>query len=366
MSDQSGQKRFPCPGCSAEMQFDPASGQLKCPFCGQTAPAPSADAPIPPHPLDAALAAAPQAALSSQALQVTCQGCGSAVVFEPPEVAGTCPFCGSPIVAQPQAADPLTAPDAVLVFKLPKAEAQQSVSKWLASRWFAPNALKDMAHPDRGISGVYLPFWSYSTDTHSAYRGERGEHYYVTEEYDEQDSQGNTVHRTRQVQHTNWYPVSGEVARRFEDELISGTHAVAESHLNALEPWDLAALRPYDPAYLAGFKAQRYQLDLAGGFDEAKQVMAQRIEQDVASDIGGDEQRVEDVRTEYANSTFRHLLLPVWVGAYRFGDKVYQLAVNARTGAVHGDRPYSTAKIAVLVLLILVVVLLAALVLGRH
>ena len=94
--------------------------------------------------------------------------------------------------------------------------------------------------------------------------------------------------------------------------------------------------------------------------------MAQRIEQDVASDIGGDEQRVEDVRTEYANSTFRHLLLPVWVGAYRFGDKVYQLAVNARTGAVHGDRPYSTAKIAVLVLLILVVVLLAALVLCRH
>jgi hypothetical protein len=54
------------------MQFDPASGQLKCPFCGHTAPAPGADAPIPPHPLDAALAAAPQAAaLSPQALQVT-------------------------------------------------------------------------------------------------------------------------------------------------------------------------------------------------------------------------------------------------------------------------------------------------------
>jgi len=337
------------------MQFDPASGQLKCPFCGQTAPAPVAEAPIPPHPLDAALAAAPQAALSAQALQVTCQGCGSAVVFEPPEVAGTCPFCGSPIVAQPQAADPLIAPDAVLVFKLPKAAAQQSVTKWLASRWFAPSALKSMAHPDRGISGVYLPFWSYNTDTHSAYRGERGEHYYVTEEYDEQDSQGNTVHRTRQVQHTNWYPASGEVA-----------HAVAGSHLNALEPWDLAELRPYEPAYLAGFKAQRYQLDLGGGFDQAKHVMARRIEQDVASDIGGDEQRIEEVSTEYANSTFRHLLLPVWVGAYRFGDKVYQLAVNARTGAVHGDRPYSVAKIAALVLVVLAFVLLVVLLSGKH
>jgi ribosomal protein S27E len=348
------------------MQFDPASEQLKCPFCGQTAPAPFSAGPVAPHPLEAALAAAPQAALSSQALQVTCQGCGSAVVFEPPEVAGVCPFCGSPIVAEPKTADPLIAPDAVLVFKLAKTAAQESVTKWLASRWFAPNALKRMAHPEHGISGVYLPFWSYSTDTRTAYRGERGEYYYVTEDYEDTDGQGHTVHRTRQVRHTRWYPASGEVARRFEDELISATRAVVESHLNALQPWDLSALRPYDPAYLAGFKAQRYQLDLAGGFDAAKQVMAVRIEQDAAADIGGDEQRVEEVKTEYANSTFRHLLLPVWVGAYRFGGKVYQLAVNARAGSVHGDRPWSVWKIGALVLAVLALLLLAALLLGQH
>jgi hypothetical protein len=288
------------------------------------------------------------------------------VVFEPPEVAGVCPFCGSPIVAQPQAADPLIAPDAVLVFKLPKAAAQASVTKWLASRWFAPNALQRMAHPEHGIGGVYLPFWSYSTDTRSVYRGERGEYYYVAEEYDDTDDQGHTVTRTRQVRHTRWYPASGEVARRFEDTLISGTHAVAASHLTALQPWDLGALRPYDPAYLAGFKAQRYQLDLAGGFDAAKQVMAPRIEEDAASDIGGDEQRVEEVKTEYANSTFRHLLLPVWVGAYQFGGKVYQLAVNARTGSVHGDRPWSVVKIGALVLVLLALILLAVLLFGRH
>ncbi len=366
MPNQPLEKRFPCPGCSAEMQFDPASEQLKCAFCGQTAPAPSSEAPVAPHPLEAALAAAPQAALGSQALQVSCQGCGSAVVFEPPEVAGVCSFCGSPIVAQPRAADPLIAPDAVLVFKLPKAEAQASVSRWLASRWFAPNALKRMAHPEQGICGVYLPFWSYSTDTHSAYRGERGEYYYVTEEYDDTDEQGHSVRRTRQVRHTRWYPASGEVARRFEDILISGTRAVAESHLNALQPWDLGALRPYDPAYLAGFKAQRYQLDLGAGFEEAKQAMGRRIEQDAAADIGGDEQRVEEVRTEYANGAFRHLLLPVWLGAYRFGGKAYQLAVNARTGSVHGDRPYSLWKIGALVLAVLALVLLAVLLARRH
>ena len=242
------EKRFPCPGCSGEMQFDPASEQLKCPFCGQAAPAPTSEGPIPPHPLDAALAAPPHTS-SPLALQVSCQGCGSAVVFEPPEVAGVCPFCGSPIVAQPQAADPLIAPDAVLVFKLPKAAAQASVTKWLASRWFAPNALQRMAHPEHGIGGVYLPFWSYSTDTRSVYRGERGEYYYVAEEYDDTDDQGHTVTRTRQVRHTRWYPASGEVARRFEDtsarSALTIPHtwpASRRSAINSISP--AASMRP--------------------------------------------------------------------------------------------------------------------------
>ena len=73
-------------------------------------------------------------------------------------------------------------------------------------------------------------------------------------------------------------------------------------------------------------------------------------------DIGGDEQRIDDVETQYANVMFRHLLLPVWIGAYRFQNKVYQVAVNARTGEVQGERPYSTAKIALLVAAILAII----------
>jgi hypothetical protein len=57
------------------------------------------------------------------------------------------------------------------------------------------------------------------------------------------------------------------------------------------------------------------------------------------------------------------LLLPVWIGAYRFQSKVYQVAVNARTGEVQGERPYSAGKIAllvaVIVLVILIIILLA-------
>lgn len=339
------------------MQFDPATGAMKCPFCGQTQVLPPEQAAqVRPHPLDEYLAKSGSELrpLTAQALEVTCAGCGSVVAFEPPEVAGSCPFCGTGLVAQPKAADPLIAPDGVLPARVPKDRALQEVRQWLRTRWFAPGALKRVARQE-GIGGVYLPFWDYDADTVSRYQGERGDHYWVTETYQDSDGQGGTVTRTRQVQHTAWRPAWGEVSRQFANVLIAASRSVAESKLDALEPWGLEALCPYDPAYLAGFKAQRYQVELPEGFEKAKTVMRRTIEQDVRRDIGGDEQRISGIETRYSSAMFRQLLLPVWIGAYRFQNKVYQVAVNARTGEVQGERPFSAGKIALLVLAVLVI-----------
>lgn len=338
------------------MEFDPASGQMKCRSCGHAEAITSAQAVMAArHPFAEAISQ--QAPISQQAIQVSCEGCGSVVVFEPPEVAGTCPFCGGAIVAEPKTADPLIAPDGVLPVKVTKGAAQTEVQRWLATRWFAPNALKRIAQPE-GISGVYLPFWSYASDTSTRYSGERGEHYYETETYTTTDNNGNTVQQSRQVQRTRWYPASGQVSQSFTDLLIPATRAVNQRRLTGLEPWNLHAMVPYEPAYLAGLKAQRYQIELADGFETAKQVMDSRIRETVRRDIGGDEQQIESVQTEYAAVTFLHLLLPVWMGAYRFQAKVYQVLVNAQTGEVQGERPYSSAKIALLVAAILLAAVL--------
>jgi ribosomal protein S27E len=334
------------------MAFDPVQGLLKCGHCGHTEAVPAAAvSAIRSHPLVEFLALAGDAhlrPLTGQALQVQCTACGSVVAFEPPDVAGSCPFCGANIVNQPKAADPLVAPDAQLPFKVPKEQAQAQVRTWLQTRWFAPSALKRLARQE-GIAGLYLPFWAYDADTVSRYSGARGEHYYVTETYETTDNQGRSVTETRQVQQTAWYPASGQVARAFQDVLIAASRSVPEKELNALAPWDLESLSPYEPSYLAGFKAQRYQVELPDGFVEAKSAMANVIDRDVRADIGGDEQRVDAVDTAYFNAVFRHLLLPVWLGAYQFRNKPYQVVVNARTGEVQGERPYSAWKIAFLV-----------------
>lgn len=342
------------------MEFDPRTGGLKCPYCGKTeALAPDAARSVSENNLEDYLHAGPErlATLSASAVQITCDSCGATTTFEPTEVAGFCAFCGAKVVAQPVAADPLIAPEAVLPFGVPKKDAVGHIKQWLSSRWFAPNALKSMAQHD-SIQGVYLPFWTYDARTRSRYSGQRGEHYYVTETYTETDDEGRTVQRERQVQHTRWWPVQGVVGRDFDDVTIPATTSVNRPRLSALEPWDFPALVPYAPAYLSGFKAQRYQVELGQGFDEAKSLMAGTIESDVRSDIGGDEQLVNHVDTDYFDLTFKHILLPVWIAAYRYQGKVFQVVVNARTGEVQGERPYSVWKIAGLVLAILAAIVL--------
>ena len=350
-------QRYPCSGCGADLVFDPQAGAMKCPYCGnvEAVPAPpGGDNTVEERDYEAYLRPSAErlARLTPAALQVPCSGCGAVVTFEPPDVAGLCPFCGAKIVAQPQAADPLVAPEGVLPFKVPQKQATAAISQWVRTRWFAPNALKHQARQG-ALSGVYLPFWTYDAQTHSRYTGQRGEHYYETEHYT--DSQGRR--QTRQVRKTRWYPASGHVSRHFNDILIAGTESLPPKRLDALEPWDLQDLVPYEPAYLSGYKAQRYQVELPRGFEMAKTVMATVIENDVRRDIGGDEQRVHSIHTRYEYITFKHLLLPVWISAYRFRNKVYQVMVNARTAEVQGDRPYSVWKITGAILAALIVLL---------
>lgn len=360
------QQRFPCSACGADLVFDPKENCLVCPYCGHKEAIPTTDALVEERLLDDFLRPGGErlAKVAENAIEVSCTRCGATVTFTPPEVAGDCPFCGSTIVAQPKAADPMVAPEAVLPFSVTQQQANAAIKRWLSSRWFAPNALKKLAYQE-SISGVYIPFWTYDANTRSYYTGERGEHYYVTEQYTDTDAQGNTVTKTRQVQHTRWYSASGEVARSFDDILIPATKSVSRPRLAQLEPWDLHQLNPYDPAFLSGFKAQRYQVEMVEGFEEAKGIMAPVIEGDVRRDIGGDVQRVHSINTSYFDKTFKHILLPVYIGAYRFNQKIYQVMINARTGEVQGDRPYSVWKIALLIIFILIVVALVAYLKGR-
>ena len=358
---------FPCPSCGADLVFEPGEGSLSCPYCGHKQAIPQSTTQVDELPFERYLEIRPEqmSGLAANALEVQCQSCGAKTIFTPPEVAGRCQFCGVQIVVQPKLADPILKPAGLLPFRITQRQASSGLKEWLSSRWFAPNDLKRFAQAE-AINGVYLPFWTYDTCTKTDYTGQRGEHYWETETYYERDAQGNQVQRTRQVMRTAWYDASGTVLGAYDDILIPATRSLPTDRLAALEPWDLAELRSYDPAFLSGFRAQRYQIDLVEGFEEMKRVVAPVIERDVRSDIGGDEQRIDSVSTSYYEITFKHLLLPVYAGAYRYKGDIYQILVNGRTGEIQGERPYSFWKIVILGLLVGIVVTILVLVFSNR
>lgn len=341
-------RRFPCPKCGADLAFAPDVAQLQCGYCGWEDTTPPANpGKVQERAYDRYFQtqATQLVTLSNTSLSVDCDNCGANITFEPPKTAGQCPFCAAAIVAQGHSPDPVLAPEGLVPFAVGRRDAQNHIKKWLSKLWFAPNALKKLAQPEK-IQGVYLPFWTYDAQTKSRYRGEHATYYYTTETYTDTDSDGKSVQKTREVRHTRWRSAQGNVSRFFDDVLIPGTTLVERRRLDALQPWGFPdSVKAYDASYLAGFEAQRAQVTLEQGFEQAQGVMAERIREDVRRDIGGDEQRIHSVSTDYSQVTFKHLLLPVWMASYRYKNKSYQVLVNALTGQVQGDHPYSVWKV---------------------
>ncbi|MEO0380737.1 MAG: primosomal protein N' (replication factor Y) - superfamily II helicase, partial [Pseudomonadota bacterium] len=186
---------------------------------------------------------------------------------------------------------------------------------------------------------------TFDADTRSAYTGERGTVYYETQTV-MRDGKRTQV----QVAKVRWRRTRGKVARFFDDVLVLASTSLPKRFTDALQPWDLSALQPYAPEFLAGFRAEGYSVELEQGFVEARQHMDQIIARDVRFDIGGDRQRIHAVDTKLGAVTFKHVLLPVWLAAYKYRGETYRFVVNGRTGRVQGERPYSTGKILLAVL----------------
>ena len=227
---------FPCPSCGADLLYEPKDGFLTCPYCGHKEAVAQSTAQVEERPFEQYLRLRPEqmGQLAANALEVQCQSCGAKSLFVPPEVAGRCEFCGVQIVTQPKSADPIVAPEGVLPFSISQNQAGTGLREWLSSRWFAPNGLKHFAQPE-AIHGIYIPFWTYDTNTTTQYVGQRGDYYYTTETYYERDSQGREVQRTRQVRHTRWSFASGTVSRPFDDVLVAATTSFSSKRLHALQ-----------------------------------------------------------------------------------------------------------------------------------
>lgn len=334
---------FPCSHCGAELEYKPGTRHLNCPYCNGENEIPEIDAAVEELDFGRMMAELEESAELQDQVVVHCSSCGADCEMAPNTTAQSCPFCGSNIVATGRSQKHIK-PKSLLPFKIDRKGAADRFRAWISSRWFAPSNLKkhasiegDTAYSSAtGLAGLYLPHWTFDAKATTTYAGQRGDDYTVTT--------GSGKNRRTETR-TRWRWVSGTVHNTFDDTLVPASTSLPRQKLDALADWDLKELVPYQDAYLSGYRAESYTIDLPKGFELGRAIMIDHIEATIRADIGGDHQRITTMNPKFRDITFKHILLPLWISAYRYNGKLFRFFVNARTGSVSGERPYSPWKI---------------------
>ena len=356
VSGEFSQTHFPCEQCGADLTYSPDSQDLACEYCGFQNSIPVDYQPIVEYDFQTALQELDRLTHSDKNKTISviqCPSCAAQFSLED-QFSGDCPFCGTPVVTSTDHAR-FIQPESLLPFSFTEQQAVAVFDEWIGSLWFAPSKLKKISKNTEQLTGVYLPYWTYDSNTQNAYHGQRGTVYYERQVY-YAVVDGRRVRQERAIPKVRWRPVSGHVSLHFDDILIGASKTLPRKILDHLGPWDLHNLVPYSEAYLSGFHSELYQVTVDQGFLQAKNIMNNHIENAVRRDIGGDQQRISHVNTQHFDTTFKHLLLPVWSEAFSYRGKTYRYVVNGRNGKIHGERPYSFVKIMFAVIFFMIIV----------
>lgn len=267
-----------------------------------------------------------------------CQGCGASMSYDAQAQSLKCPFCGSTDMRQQADAKTLS-PSRVIPFRLGHDEAVATMRLWLGRGFWRPGDLASRAVVAE-IMPVYVPYWVFRAKTHT----------FWTADTDQVPAGASG----------DWRPMSGEHRGEYAGLLVGASGALSAGETAAISPFDLAEGKPPDEVDLDRVTVERFSL----GRKYARPIARQSIEQSELEEVdrlyvpGRSRNGHVNVRVESMSS--EPVLLPVWIMAYRFRDRVYRFLVNGQSGKAAGEAPTSLGKI---VLAVLALCVLAALIL---
>ena len=186
-----------CANCGGTIKWNIAKQRLECSACRTPYIAETTVQRVEEHDFEGYVQREGQRVSFPDTALIVCGTCGAQIAVDEHCTATVCPMCGSTqlLESRQEAGVP---PDGVIPFRVDRETAQQNFAKWVKSRWFAPNRLKQ-AYQAGKLQGIYLPFWTFDAQVTSTYWGQGGNTHTV------RDSKGNT--RTE----IHWRPIRGTV-----------------------------------------------------------------------------------------------------------------------------------------------------------
>ena len=315
-----------CPGCGATIKFDPSISKLVCPFCGITKeiPQPEAGAVIEEVDFNTAIQRASVNWGTVKKL-IICANCGAQTLYDASQISGCCPFCGSTSVMPAAENEQIMAPGSVIPFAIDKEKADRCFRDFVKKKRYVPRSVKECKLEN--FVGLYLPFWTFDTDTISSYDAHIGFNY--------SDRDGD--------RHHDCFSYKGVCNQFIDDMVVYATDKYPNSSIKEVNTFYFDKLVPYSPEYLAGIPAERYTVGLNDAWRRATAQIADKLKNQIGhyelERQAGDTIDNVLLSTNYYNVKFRYLLAPMYLASYRYGKKVYQVAINGQTGAAYCDTP---------------------------
>lgn len=325
--DSTAPQGAPCEACGCPVE----PGDKFCPACGCPSPKGAAGTPDAPAPAQTFF---------------RCQNCGCEMAADLQQRSYVCPFCDSTYVAEfsPEQTG-RQRPEFVIGFAVTPEQAREKFYQWIRQNsWFRPGDLRAAQIVDRQ-KGVYLPFWSFSMLAESQWQATIGEYWYRTETYTQRDSKGNLVTKTRQVRETEWWPLAGRHHRYYSGHLVSGSRGLPQREADGVMPFQLPALKRFQPYFLAGWLCEEYSVARDDALAICRQEFFAREQASVAAFLPGDTHRDLHVETQFSHVNSDLCLLPIYVLTYRYRDQLYRFLVNGQTGKVAGKKPVSWRRV---------------------
>lgn len=297
--------------------------------------------------------------------EISCQSCGSKLLLEPQMLTAICPYCASPSIIQRPPSENLPTPTFTIGFVVTQDRAIEAVSNWIGrSSVFAKSAFRKAA-PEL-TRGVYLPAYLYNAVAHSEYHADIGENYTETETYTTTDSNGKTVTRTRTVTKTEWRSLHGQHSCYILDVVVTASKGITNEALEAVEPFDLRALRRFTPAIVSGWLAEEPSRTQDECFRLAHGEAVGEVGSQLKRFMPGDSYRNLQYETDLSRESIDLVLFPVWSFAVRYDESKppVQILVNGQTGRVGGKVPISPVKVSIAVGIVLAIILVGVLLFG--
>ena len=327
-------QEYKCPCCDGAIAFDSGIQKMRCPFCDTEFEMEALAA------YDSELKNETSDDLQWETADATswqedgirsyvCKSCGGEIIGDENTAATACPYCGNPVVMMEQFSGTLK-PDLVIPFKLDKKAALAALKRHYEGKKLLPKVFKDENHLQE-IQGIYVPVWLFDTKADADVR------YRATQVRVWSDSRYDYTQ-------TNYFAVSRSGSLGFERIPVDGSTKMDNSLMESIEPFDHKDAVDFQTAYLAGYLADKYDVDAEQSIERANARVRQSTEEAFAETTQGytavipqhSSIRLQDGKVQYA-------LYPVWLLNTKWNGKTYTFAMNGQTGKLVGDLPMDKA-----------------------